>query len=274
MNLQGFFNDVGRTMRRNSPSILTGASIVGVITTSYLTARATYKAAKIIDEMDREAVLGISVDSKERAKEIVKATWPLYITPVISGSLTIGCIVGSSKASANRTAAAMAAFSISERAFSEYKEKMVEQLKASKEEKIRAAIAQDRANSSPVPQELKDVALKNRQRVIEGEKSKEIVILGKKQVRCMEAHTGRYFLSDREALMSAQNEINARILRDTVGHASLSDFYDMIDIRHTQSSDYLGWNYEKMLELQFHVIVSEDDEPCFAFDYKHLPFPL
>lgn len=271
MNLQGFFNNAGRTMRNNSPTILTGVSIVGVITTAYLTARATLKVSRIIYEMDREAAAGIPVDEKERRKEIVKATWPLYITPAISGSLTIGCIVGSSKASANRTAAAITAFSLSERAFSEYKDKVVEQFKANKEEQIRAAIAQDRVSANPASPELIARSAENRQRVLAGE-GKEIVVLGRKQVRCFESYSGRQFLSDREALMSAQNEINNYIIHNN--DASLSQFYDKIDLRHTQFSDDVGWNLDKMLTLQFHVVLSEDDEPCLAFDYQHQPAPL
>ncbi len=64
--------------------------------------------------------------------------------------MTIVCIVGSSKAGGRRTTAAVAAYSLTERAFSEYKEKVVEQIGKGQEQKIRDEIVQDQVDKKPL----------------------------------------------------------------------------------------------------------------------------
>jgi len=277
MNLQSQFHNAGRVVRSNSPALLTGLGIAGVISTAVLTARATYKATLIADQIEEEEIAATGKLSdenrQERGKQIVKATWHLYIPPTIAGAATIGCMVGSNRISANRTAAALTAYALSERAFGEYRSKVIEQYNAHKEERIRAAIAQDKVGRTPVPPEMLARTAEERARVLQGDQSKEIVILDKKHVRCFEGFTGRYFIADMDSVNRAVNEINQYIIKNN--DATISQFYDKIEVPHTQMSDDFGWNYDKMLELMWYtVICPQDNEPCIAFDYKYPPVAL
>lgn len=243
MKISEFFSKSKKKVKSNSPEILTALAVSGVISTAYLTAKASFQASKIIQ--DKENLGRITEDE---AKVHDRLVWKCYVPPVLSGVLTIGCIIGSSKANGKRTAAAVTAYSLTERAFSEYREKVVEQIGKGKEQELRDTIAQDRVNKNPA-------------------NSREVIIVGNGTVLCCELHTNRYFRSDMESLRKAQNDINAKIVNDV--YVPLDEFYELIGLPYTSSSNNLGWTSDKLMELQFSTVLSEGGEPCLAFDYNY-----
>lgn len=237
MNISNFFNNTIKLIKSNSPEILTALGVSGVITTSYLTGKASFEVAKDEDG-----------DPWASNKEKIKKYWKIYIPAGISGVLTIGCIIGASKSNSRRTTAAVTAYSLTEKAFSEYREKIVDEIGKGKEQKIRDELAQDRiSKNSPG--------------------SKEVFVVGTGHVLCCELFTHRYFRSDMETLRRAQNDINAKIVNEI--YVVLDEFYDIIGISHTSTSDKLGWNSDKLMELQFSTVLSDNGEPCLAFDYNY-----
>lgn len=247
MNLSHILNNSLKQVKNHSPEILTGLGVSGVITTSYLVAKASFKAKTMIDERDKE-VHGVPRNGYPSTKEQAKLVWKLYIPPVIAGTATIACIIGSQKANSRRTAAAFTAYSLTEKAFTEYKEKVVEQIGKGKEKKIRDEVAKDRIEKNPP--------------------NANVMIFGKGEVLCCELWTGRYFKCDMETLRRAENDLNAMIVNTY--YVTLDEFYDLIDLPHTSTSDKLGWDSDKLLELQFSPVLSPDGEPCLAFDYNYI----
>lgn len=239
------FNRSLKTLKRNSPEIFTGLGVAGVVTTSYLTAKASFKAVQPLEELKKEQPFR---NRREYFIRSVQETWVLYIPPVISGAATIACIIGSQRASGRRTSAAVAAYSITERAFSEYKDHVIEQFGKGKEQKIRDELAQKKITDNPP--------------------NSQILMLGKGEVLCCELWTGRYFKSDMESLRKAENDINQMVVNTY--WVTMSDFYDLLNLDHTSESDNLGWDTDKLLELEFSTTMSPEGEPCLAFDYKHL----
>lgn len=242
INLTNLVKTVEKILKDNSPSILTGLGISGTVVTSYLASRASYEVGK----HSKPGFDDLSL------KEKIQVSWKIYIPTVVSGTVTIGCILGASKIGSRRTAASMAAYSLSEKAFTEYKEKVVEQIGKRKEQTIRDEIAQDRVTNNPPP-------------------SREVMLAGPGNVLCYEVYTGRYFNSDMESLRKAQNDINARLFRDD--HASASDLYIILGLPYTSHSSYIGWTSDKLLEMQFSTVLAEDGRPCLAFEYNYInPF--
>jgi hypothetical protein len=131
--------------RDNSSSILTALGVSGTITTAYLASKASWRASK---EIEYRTPPNTTLTPKEQAQ----AVWKLYIPAGVSASLTIVCIVGAAKINSRRTAAITAAYSLSEKAYSEYKEKVIETLGAKKEQKVRDDIAADRIANNPPQQ--------------------------------------------------------------------------------------------------------------------------
>ena len=233
----------------NSPMILTGVGIAGTVTTAFFAGRGSFKAAQLIaHEQTKENIRGHHqpLTTKDKAR----LTWTLYIPAVGTGILTVVAIVGANQIGTHRAAAIAAAYTISEKAFTEYKEKVVEKLGENKEREVRDEVAQDRVTRNPVSE-------------------REVIIAGGGEVLCYDAFTGRYFESDMETLKKAQNDTNYRIISDN--YASLTDFYNNLGLSGTEYSDEIGWNTDKLLELEITATMSEDQRPCISISFATKP---
>lgn len=232
----------------NSPVILTAIGVSGTVSTAYLAGKASYEAALVI--RDEEAISGTADDRNRRIHERVGLVWKLYIPAGVSGGLTIAAIIAATTVSTRRTAAMAAAYSLSDKALTEYKDKVTEKLGEKKEVAVRDEIAQDRVRSQPPT-------------------NNELVMVGQGTVLCYELLTGRYFSSSMEVLKRAENAINAKLLRET--YVPLGDFYYAIGVAETsRMSDDMGWDSNKLMELTFSSVLAEDGQPCLAIDYNYL----
>jgi hypothetical protein len=216
--------------------ILTGVSIAGVITTGFLSARGARQAEYCLDSETRDLPY----------RERIKYTWRCYVPAGISGSATIVAVLGSHRMNTRQAAALTAAFQLSERAYSEYRDKISETFGESKELKVRDAIAQDRVSSSP---------------------NNNMVIVTGTEVLCCELHTMRYFKSSMEELRSVENKINSKINRH--GYSYLSDLYDELGLENTTEAYTQGWNDQKLLSLEFSSVLADGITPCLAFSYNY-----
>lgn len=239
---------VGNVAMKNSPAILTVIGVTGAVTTAVLTGRASFKAAQVLEKerLHYEAEL----DREMELKDKVQLTWTLFIPPVASLGLTVAAIIFANRMGSRQAAALAAAYSIAEKGFDEYKNKVAEKIGAKKEEAVRDDIAQDRLNANPVD-------------------DRQIIITGNGNVLCMEALTGRYFESDAETLRRAENNINYQIIGN--GYASLTEFYNEVGLARTSVSDELGWSSDRPLELDIRAGLAKNDKPCLVVDYRVEP---
>lgn len=245
MSLHDLQTKAGKILVDRSPLLLSGLALSGLVSTVVATSQATLKAADIWRDQDR------SFDRKrDRNWEIVKVTWPLFVPPLFYGAFTATCIVMSHKVSNRRAAAMASAFSLSERAFEEYRAKVVERLGEGKDVAVRDAVAQDRVTSNPASE-------------------REVIVTGTGEVMCYDSFSGRYFMSSMESLKKAQNDLNYRLLHDN--YASLTDFYNLIGLSKTGISDDVGWDNGKLLELEFSTVLSEDQKPCISIGFRVEP---
>lgn len=182
-------------------------------------------------------------------KERFGLTWKLYIPPVICGTATIACIVCANQIGTRRTVAMAAAYTISENAFTEYKEKIVDKLGEGKERAVRDEIAQDQVTRTPYP---------NNQVIISGQES-----------LCLDTFSGRYFTSSMEAIRKAQNDVNETMLSDH--SASLGDFYEKVGIPPNDQSEELGWTLDNMLHINFSTTLTDTGQPCLAITFRTEP---
>jgi hypothetical protein len=239
----------------NSTTLLSVAGVGGSIATALLTGRATFKAARLIDETEdlrteHRTEHGPEDENKPMSKtEKTKLVWHLYLPPVASGVLTVTCIIVAHRISSKQIVALTAAAGISERALNEYKEKVLEKFGAKEDTKIQDDIAQDRVNKFPP--------------------SSQIMITGSGDVLCYDMLTGRYFQSTMEELKRAENKVNYELIHYM--SCSLTHFYDEIGLPPTSYSDTHGWNMDHHMELKFSTVLSEDNRPCIAIDFNRQP---
>lgn len=243
------FNDLGRLVRKglkaHSPLILSIAAGVGTVATAYLAGRASFKAAEVIREHEENVTYS---DKKEKLKERTKLVWKLYIPPAIATIGTIGCIAGSNRIGTQKVLAAQSALAVSQQALTNYRDKVVEEFGAHKDRAIRDKIAEERLHDDPPC-------------------SQDAVLIGSGTVLCCELFTMRYFNSDMETLRKAQNDINAKLNKHD--YATLDDFYYAIHVAGTSYSGQVGWKSDRLMELVFTTVLTDDNRPCLAFDYNY-----
>lgn len=234
----------------NSPAILTALAVTGTLTTAYLTGKASFKAVEVIDKEQRRW------DENETSrllypKEKVEAVWKLYIPAAGTAALTVAAIIGVNQIGYRKTAALATAYSLSEKAFEEYKGKVLTKFGEEKEKQVRDEINQDHVTANPP-----------------GKSS--VVVMGNGQSLWLDVRTGRYFLSTLEDVKKAMNDTNYVILNNN--YASVTDFYDLLGLPPTDESDELGWNSDKMIDLDFGAAMTEDGRPCLTMAFVHRPF--
>ena len=257
MSISGLAKSLERFTIAKSPAILTAVAVTSAVTTAVMAGKASFKAAKLIEEEEQrrktDHALGVTQEVVEMDnKEKFALVWTLYIPAASTCFTTVVAMITANQIGTRRTAAMAAAYSLSEKAFGEYREKIVEKIGEKKEAHIRDELAQERVARQPV-------------------NTNQVVMLNPGDVLCYDQHSGRYFHSDMETLKKAQNDTNYQILRDS--YASLNDFYDRIGLEIIPSGEELGWSTNKELELSFSSVLSTDQRPCIAIDFMHKPLP-
>ncbi len=234
--------------KKHSPELLTGIGIAGMVTTVVLAVRATPKALRLIDEKKAD----IPEEENIPRIEAVKAAWKVYVPAILTGILSTICLIGANSVNQRRNAAIAAAYSLSESALKEYREKVVETIGERKEQAIRDDIAKDRITENPV---------------------REVIVSDRGSTLCYDSLSGRYFKSDIEKLRRIVNDLNRR-MRDEM-FISLNDFYcavDNPDLGPTKLGDMLGWNIDKgYIDLNFSSQLTTDGTPCLVLDYTVVP---
>jgi hypothetical protein len=247
MNLTPYLKQIERFVTQNSPVILTTVGVVGSVATAYLAGRASFKASTMI----REEQERLNIHDNGRlltTKDKVNLVWAQYVPAVGLGAVSVVAIIGANRIDTRRAAALAAAYSLSEKAFAEYKEQIVAKAGPKKEATVRDSMAQARVDKNPPPASL---------------------IVGDGNVLCQDSISGRYFESKLEDIRRIENDLTREILDD--GMVSLSDVYGRLGLETTAISDELGWNSDHRLEIVFSTALTPDGRPCAVMDFEPLP---
>lgn len=219
--------DVPKILKKHSPELLTGIGIAGMIFTTVTAVKATPKAIRLVDERE------IREGKRLTNTEIVKTTWKCYVPAAITGVCSVGCLIGASSVNAKRNAALATAYTISETALKEYKEKAVEVVGEKKEQAIRDAVAKDKLEKAQVS-------------------TREFIITGKGETPCFDPLTNSCFKADIEMLRKAENILNKR-MRDEM-RITVNEFLHEIglDPCHDSIGESMGWDIDKgYIDLDF-----------------------
>lgn len=247
----GLLKTVQKFSVDNAPAILAGTAVAGVVGTAVAVGKGSFQAASDIRSAELalgDPILGAyTMPTKER----VQLVWKRYIPAAGIATTTVVCIIAGATVAGRRNAALIAAYSVSENMFNEYKDKVVEQFGEGKEMKVRDAIAKDHIDQNPP--------------------SNQVVILGDGEVLCFEAITGRYFTSTVQTIRAAENKINYQINNDM--YATQNEFFELIGLPATGMGESMGWNNGTPLEVQISSILTEDEKPALHIGYRRLPVP-
>jgi len=240
--LASFAGTARKLVGDNSPAILTAAAVVGVVATAVLVAKAAPKAHIDIANEQSERTDEVTVVEK------VQLTYKYYIPAVAVGTATVACIIGANTISTKRSAALASAVGLSEYAFKEYRNKVIEQIGENKETKVHDAVMKDVVDRTPVDQN-------------------PVIITGERSL-FMDSYTRQYVETDMETVRRAVNDVNEQIFQDM--YASLNDFFNRIGIPASKVGGEVGWTTDNKLEVRYSTQLVKG-RPCVVIDYFKEP---
>lgn len=245
-NATQILKTVKKEVTKKSPVILTGIGIAGMVTTTVLAVKATPKALTLIEEKKK-------ADGVEELKVIdtVKICWKPYIPSMVTCIFSVSCLIGANSVNARRNAALAAAYKLSETAFMDYKEKVIETIGEKKEKTVKDKVAKDKVEKNPVS-------------------NASVIITDKGNTLCYDAISGRYFKSDIDLIKRATNELNRQMMYSD--YISLNELYGELGLDSTVIGDQLGWNIsDGLIEPSFSSQLADDGTPCIVLDYDTAP---
>lgn len=129
--------------KRHGSTILTCVGAVGTIATAVMTAKATPKAMRLLEEAEYEK--GEDLTKLEKVKTIA----PAYIPSVIIGASTLACIFGANILNQRQQAMMASAYAFLSNSYNEYKNKVGELYGDDANDRIIEEIAKDNYESFP-----------------------------------------------------------------------------------------------------------------------------
>jgi hypothetical protein len=268
LNVKQCFKMAKKVVQKKSPEILTGLGIAGMITTVVLAVKATPKALDLIDEeidnqnrkLSQEAYDSgystVNQIDKLKPVETVKVAWKPYIPALLLGGASVGCLIGANTVSARRHAALYSAYELSKTAYNELNEKVTEVVGEKKVTEIKQKLAEDKVNKVSSEGAI--------------EKKSNVVIAGDGDTWFIDAMSNQPFLSSKNKLDAAANELNRKMRSDM--YVSLSQFYDEVGIEHTGTSDYIGWRIDKeYIDVVTSDAIVKDGKVYVVMDFLSRP---
>ena len=228
--------------------VLSGLSMAGTLAVGILSAVATPKAMEAIKQDYREN----GIPGQYGFWDKVKACWKCYI-PAASVALgTIGCEIGVGIANAKVQRSLTGAYTLLDKGFRTYRQQIRETVGKEVDEK---AMAEQRE------EEIKEAFRQKH---------------GMEDELFCDTYSNRYFHRTMSEVYQAELELNKQFA--ILGHASLNDFYDFLNLKRTDLGEALGWS-EVMgdnfygynwIDVEHELTRTDDGLECYIL---HFPLP-
>lgn len=229
--------------KRSSPLILSCIAAVGVVGTAVAAAKATVKAAKLIESAADE-------NKKLTKAEAVRIAVPVYLPTAAIGFGTIFCIFGANVISRKKQASLISAYGLLNSHYKEYREKLIEQYGKETDNEIRNAIAREYCDCHQIGLDVPDGKF-----IFYDEISGETIICYEREIMDAEYHLNRNFTMR--------------------GYAFLNEFYEFLGLPMTEYGGTVGWSMSSgIMWIDFeHRLINKDDggTPCYSIDMIFCP---
>ncbi|QBZ73600.1 membrane protein [Streptomyces phage RosaAsantewaa] len=240
-------NKVGRqvlTAKKHSPVIFFSAGIAGMVTTVVLASKATLKMDEVLKEAEAdrakidEASKSEKYSDEDRQKDSALARvklavniGKLYAPAAIAGVASVACLTGSHVILTKRNAGLTAAYVAVDKAFKEYRGRVVNELGAEKDAEFRfGTIEKEIAVETDHGTDVKTVkALDISKGVSQYAKYFDEMNPNFRKGH----HLNQFFIQAQQNY--ANDKLRAR------GHLFLNEVYEMLGFEHTKAGAVVGW---------------------------------
>lgn len=246
--------DIARTIRTtksvitaNSPVLLVGTAIAGVVATGILAAKGGYKARGVIDTAELEKGEELTLPEK------IQLTWLCYAVPAVTGASAIAAVVGVHTIHTKRAHAMAALYAVASTKLDDVQEKAEELLGAKKTQELNNAVGQ-KAIDRAAPND------------------DDVIITNGGDVLCFDEWSGRLFTSSLPMIEKAVACANGEMAR--FGEVSLNFIYDELELPNITSGD-AGWqdleNKKDVVHVKFSTIQTSKGRPAISFRFSKAP---
>lgn len=236
---------------KNAPTIMTAIGGVGFVATIFETADRAPKAKAALSKaiMPEEGYPPKELSVRDKVKIVAPIVWPVAAL----GAFSLSCFIFANHISLTRTAAALAAYQLSENSLKSLKEAAIKTVGEKKTEEIFDTADADKVRAKQPSEGT-------------------IIITGGGEQLCYDSVSGRYFKSTIEKIRQAENDINYRLNRED--SVSLNEFYDLLGLDPIDIGDKIGWNLRDktdLLDIRFSSTISKDGEAVLVMSYDVVP---
>lgn len=202
-----------------NPNALTAGTVVGVVSTTGLAIRATFKASDALNEYDEDEEL----DVFDKLRIVSK----YYIGTTLSGLATIGMAIGANRASAWQSATVASGCAVVQ----ELAEKTQKKLEASEKNSEEKSVQLNKAMLSETPPD--------------------------RYLWCRDSQTGAMFKTNKEILDHADGQIRERFQKDQ--WTTINELYSMIGVDRVEiGDDYIISDTDRLHPLDITPVFGED----------------
>ena len=255
-----FIHTAGLQLKKHSPEILMVAGIAGTITSTVMACKATSKVDEILDELNHkkeqinmvmndedykdcdytedDKIKDLTIFYTQAGVKLLK----VYAPAIVLGTLSIGCIVAGHNILRKRNLALMAAYTVVDKGFKQYRKNVVERFGNEIDKELRYNI-----KSKEVEKVVTD---KKGVEKIEKETVKELdekaLSEYSEYARFFDAGSTQFEKDPEYNLMflrKTQDWANEKLKAD--GHLFLNDVYVMLGIPKSRVGQIAGWIYDE-----------------------------
>ena len=256
LKLTPYVKTAKNVITANSPALLVGTAIAGVISTAVLAARGGYKARGILDEAAKERAATVPPQPPLDTMEKVKLTWLCYATPGVTAASSILSIVGLHTIHTKRHATMAAMYTVASGKLDTMTEEAEKLLGPKKAQDLTNAMAQKSADENPID-------------------DNEVIITGEGKDLWYDEWSGRWFTSTLSKVQQAINEVNRAIIDD--GEACLNDFYEFLGLRSIPMGSTHGWSKGEgatpKVNGRYGAIRTTDGRAANSIYFHEIPLP-
>lgn len=243
MNIAPYVKTAKSVITANSPVLLLGTTIAGIVTTGVLAAKAGWNARGIVDEHK---------DSQDplSPQEIAQLTWHCYTLPALSAAGSIAAAVGTHTIHTKRANAMAALYAVTSSKLDDMTDRAEKLLGPKKAQQLRDEVSQAQVDREPLKSDS------------------EVIIIEDGAELCFDEFSGRYFTGSMQRIESAMNDFNRALIDE--GDLSLNEFYDFLGLSRVPMGDDFGWSGEKV-EVKFGSTLTKDGRPAISMSFRMAP---
>lgn len=250
------FHKFGLKMKKHSPEIMVVTGVVGLVASAVLACKASTRLNAVLEEhkdkMEKLNEIVTAPDATEEytEKDISRLTGAVYVQTgmefvkmygpsVVLGAASITSILVGHNILRKRNMALAAAYTVIDKSFKDYRERVVERFGKELDRELRYNIKSQEVEEIVVDEKGKEKVVKKTVSVIDPNSISDYARIW------YEGNPGWTKDPEYNMMYLKNQQSYANDLLQTRGHLFLNEVYDMLGFSRTKAGNVVGWIYDE-----------------------------